>query len=103
MSKPNPTLPRLNIGCGHIQPPGWVNIDGSNRAWFASHLSLVDWFLVRIGLFPPTEFNSSTRVINLLKPWPYSNASVAAIYGGEVLEHFTLDQGERLLRECYRV
>src|SRR5262245_32719187 len=86
-------LPRLNVGCGHVQPPGWVNIDGSNRAAFASRLWWLDALLVRLRLLPPTEFNRHTRTDDLTKRLRYRDNTVAAIYGGEMLEHLTREQG----------
>jgi predicted SAM-dependent methyltransferase len=94
---------RLNLGCGHIQPPGWVNVDGSNRAWLASRLPWLDESLVALKIFPPTEFNRRTAWANLLKPFPWQTGSVDAAYLGEMLEHFTKEEGEHILRECRRV
>jgi predicted SAM-dependent methyltransferase len=96
-------LLKLNLGCGHIQPPGWVNVDGSNRAWLASKLPLVDALLVYLRLVPPTEFNHQTVYANLLKPFPRPSNSAAAIFMGDVLEHFTPEQGKHLVQESFRV
>lgn len=94
---------KLNLGCGHIQPKGWINVDGSNRAWLASKLPWMDSLLVRSRLAPPTEFNRQTVYANLLKPFPWSTASAAAIFMGDVLEHFTPEQGKHLVQESFRV
>jgi predicted SAM-dependent methyltransferase len=94
---------KLNLGCGHIQPTGWVNVDGSIRAWVASRLGPLDNLLVRLRLWPPTEFNRQTRWLNLLKPLPWPDQAVDAIYLGEVLEHFTREDGKHVLAECHRV
>lgn len=94
---------KLNIGCGPVQPPGWVNIDNSNRAKLASRLPWLDRFLTKLSLLPPTEFNRKTRTADVVRHIPFPNASVAAIYSGEMLEHFTASQGERFLAECFRV
>jgi predicted SAM-dependent methyltransferase len=93
----------LNLGCGHVQPAGWLNVDGSNRAWLATKLPRIDRALVQLGLLSPTEFNRSVVWVNLLKPFPWRSDSIAAIYMGEILEHFTKDQGATVLRECHRV
>jgi predicted SAM-dependent methyltransferase len=98
------TMPlRLNIGCGPIQPEGWVNIDCSNRAKLASWLPWLDWMLVTIKVLPPTEFNSRTRIADIRKRLIYADNTVDVIYSGETLEHLTHEQGGRFLAECFRV
>ncbi|HEY8506286.1 MAG TPA: methyltransferase domain-containing protein [Gemmataceae bacterium] len=94
---------KLNLGCGHVQPAGWENVDGSLRAWTATRLRPLDRLLVRLGLLPPTEFGRSTRYASLSGKLPWRTGEAAAIYLGEVLEHFTKEGGERLIRECHRV
>lgn len=94
---------KLDLGCGPISAPGWVGVDGSNRAWLASRLPWLDRLLVGLRLASPTEFSSATRWANLKKRFPWSDGSVDAIHMGEVLEHFTRDDGEHVVRECFRV
>ena len=94
---------RLNLGCGPIQPEGWINIDGSNRAWLASRLAILDRMLVRLGLFPPTEFNSKTKFVDLRKSLPFRESSIAYIYAGELWEHLEHEIALALAKECYRV
>lgn len=94
---------KLNLGCGPVTPAGWINIDGSNRAILASKLWLIDKLLVRLGFLPPTEFGRHVRICNLFKPLPFADNSVKHIYAGELWEHFELEDGERLTKECYRV
>jgi predicted SAM-dependent methyltransferase len=93
----------LNLGAGPIQPEEWVNVDNSNRAKLASRLPWLDQALVWCRILPPTEFGRRTQTCDIRKRLPFSDNSVSAIYGGEVLEHLTCEQGQRLLRECYRV
>jgi SAM-dependent methyltransferase len=94
---------KLNLGCGHVQPIGWVNVDGSNRAWLASKFPRVDALIVRLGLAAPTEFNRATVHVDLLKRFPWADHSASAVYMGDVLEHFTPEQGKHLVRESFRV
>ncbi|HVL14534.1 MAG TPA: methyltransferase domain-containing protein [Gemmata sp.] len=95
-------LLKLNLGCGPVQPPGWVNADGSNRAWLATRIGPLDRALTALRLLPRTEFGANVYV-NLFKPLPWPTDSASAVYLGEVLEHFTREDGESLLRECRRV
>lgn len=106
IQKESPTpsaLLKLNLGCGAIQPTGWVNVDGSNRAWLVTHLPLFDRALVALRLIPPTEFNSKTFYTNLERVFPWRDNTIDIIYMGELLEHFTRENGEIMLRECFRV
>lgn len=94
----------LNLGCGHVNPEGWINVDGSNRAWLASKWPSVNRTLVFLRLLPPTDFSSNTLHVNLLSGrYPWEDRSIDGIYMGEILEHFSEKDGEQVLRECYRV
>jgi predicted SAM-dependent methyltransferase len=94
---------KLNLGCGRVHALGWINVDGSNRAWLASRVPWLDRFLVFLRLLPPTEFSRQTLFADISTRLPWLDDSVDAIYMGEVLEHFTREEGERLIKECYRV
>jgi SAM-dependent methyltransferase len=94
---------RLNLGCGHVTPANWINVDGSNRAWLASTLPVVDRLLTAIGVIPQSEFTGQAVYANLTKEFPWPEGSATAVYMGEVLEHFTASAGEALLRRCYKV
>ena len=103
LERKNLDTKKLNLGCGPIQPDGWINIDGSNRAILASKFSLLDKILCKLGILAHTEFSSKTTVHDLFKPLPYKDDSVAAIYAGELWEHFEYSDAERLTGECFRV
>lgn len=93
----------VNLGCGPVQPKGWINVDGSNRAWLASRLWPIDRMLVRMGILPRTAFGPQVKIHNLLKPLPFRDESIACIYAGEVWEHFEYSDAVRLTGECFRV
>lgn len=94
---------KLNLGCGPVQPPGWENVDGSLRAWVASHFSLLDRLMTRLRIWPRSEFSRDTTFANLLKRLPWPDNGSDCVFLGEVLEHFTRDDGMRLLSECFRI
>lgn len=98
-----PDGPKLNLGCGPVQPEDWVNVDGSNRAWLASRFNWADNLLVKLKAISPTEFSSKTRYCNLFKGIPYPDNSVACVYAGELWEHFEYPDAEKLTREVFRV
>jgi predicted SAM-dependent methyltransferase len=94
---------KLNLGCGPVQPDGWQNVDGSIRAWVATRVPVFDRLMTRMRIWSETEFNAKTQYANLLRRLPWSDNSVDCVYLGEVLEHFTRNDGSRFLSECYRV
>ena len=65
---------RLHIGCGHNRFPGWLNI----------------------GM--PGDINHDLR-----KPFPIPDGSVRFVYSEHFVEHLTLEEGESVFRECWRV
>ena len=97
-----PSGRKLNLGCGPVQPDGWVNIDGSRRAWLATRLGWLDRLLVRARLLSSTEFGPMVAVHDLRKPLPFADNSVSCIYSGELWEHFELPDAARLTLECRR-
>lgn len=68
-------LLKLNIGCGKVKIPGWVNID------------------IKPG---------ADLVINVGKELPFSDNSVDLIYNEHFLEHLTFEEGEKVFREFHR-
>ena len=94
---------KLNLGCGHIQPHGWINVDGSIRAYVASRVSWADRLLTTLRIVPASEFNRNTVWVNLQKKFPWADNTIDCVYLGEVLEHFTRQDGFRLVSECFRV
>lgn len=66
---------RLNIGCGQVKLPGWVNID-------------ID--------------PSADLVLDVRKGLPFDASSVDFIYNEHLFEHLTYEDGGHLLAECHR-
>lgn len=75
----------LNLGSfvDVIRAPGWVNVD----------------ILPLAERLPGVAF----RQADLRRGIPWANDSVAAIRASHVLEHLTLEEGQRFCRELYRV
>jgi predicted SAM-dependent methyltransferase len=69
----------------------------------ARRLPWLNYLLVRFRVLPPTEFNRQTVTHDVRKGLPYPDNSVAAIYSGEMLEHFTVEEGAFFLAESFRV
>jgi predicted SAM-dependent methyltransferase len=68
----------LNLGCGDRFIESWINID------FISNSPFVRQHDLNTGI-------------------PLGDHSVDVVYHSHILEHFTRDKGEQLIRECIRV
>lgn len=68
----------LNLGCGYRYHDFWTNVD-----------------------FVSTGKNVVAH--NLLKGIPFKNENFDVVYHSHVLEHFTQEEGEVFLKECFRV
>ena len=69
---------KLNFGCGDRFAKGWINID-----FHSDH--------------------PDVRRVNLFRRLPFEDNSFDVVYSSHVLEHFTLESADGLLRECHRV
>ena len=93
----------VNLGCGPVQPEGWINVDFSNRARLACTLPKANALLVKLGILSPTEFSpTTTTVFDIRKKFPFKNNSVYAFYSGELLEHLQPREAQDLMKECFR-
>jgi len=97
---------RVHLGCGLITPPNWVNVDGSWNARLAKHpllrrtlhtLHITEADKIQVG------WNPKIVIHDLRKPLPFRDGSASAVYSSHVLEHMYFEDGQRLIRECFRV
>jgi len=71
-------IPYLNLGCGERFIESWNNID------FVSNSPFV------------TQHDLNTGI-------PLDDDSVEVVYHSHILEHFTREKGDQLIKECFRV
>jgi predicted SAM-dependent methyltransferase len=69
---------KLNLGCGDAPLPTWINVD----------------------LFRPEK---ADVLWDLTEPFPLESGCCSFIYHEHVLEHFSIGDGLKLLRECRRL
>jgi SAM-dependent methyltransferase len=99
---------KLNLGCGDIQPDGWMNVDYSLGARLSKipFYSAVNRHVKLFDIGPdglPRRWDKNLVVWNLNKPFPWKNSSIDCIYSSHTLEHFSREEGLKFLRECHRV
>lgn len=92
---------KLNLGCGHITPAGWTNVD------YFIGARLMNNPLGRLAsrLFRPTRISWSPNIYihDLRRPLPWPDGSTDVVYSSHSLEHLELAHGRQLLRECHRI
>jgi SAM-dependent methyltransferase len=104
--QPNDRHLRLNLGCGLVTHPRWINVDGSWNARLAKY-PVFRRALSRVGILPiekaEVPWSSDIFVHDIRKPLPFADCSADAVYASHVLEHLYREQGQQLIRESFRV
>jgi len=104
-----PSSIKLNIGCSLNPIPGWINCDNSLTLRI-SRIPILPIFLKKIGFISEKKYREIKEIkkmsvifLNALKPLPFSDNSVDAIYISHVLNCFTRLETESFLKEAYRI
>ncbi len=106
MKQDENALIRVNLGCGLITPSKWVNVDASWNARLAKHpalrralhmLHMIEADKINV------PWNSKVLIHDLRKPLPFRDCSASTVYSSHVLEHMYFEEGQQLIRECFRV
>jgi predicted SAM-dependent methyltransferase len=97
---------RVHLGCGLKTPEDWINLDGSWNAWLAKYPT-VRKVLKTLDVLPASimdiPWNPDIFIHDVRKPLPFHDNSICAIYASHLLEHLYLEEGKRLLKECFRI
>jgi len=99
-------MKKLNLGCGSNTPNDWLNLDGSWNAWLAKYplaRKLLGFLKIVPSPFANIGWNPSIYCHDVRKPFPFQDNFFIAIYASHLLEHLYLEQGKKLLKECYRI
>ncbi|RNC80601.1 MAG: methyltransferase domain-containing protein [Phycisphaera sp.] len=77
---------KLNLGCGEDPLPGWTNIDGGDGQWYEAPKADD---VIRLDVFDALAH--------------IEDASCDAVFSEHFFEHFSLEDGHRLITEWARV
>lgn len=101
-----PGVQAVNLGCGTSVAPGWINLDNSPGARLSKHPQL-RWLLWKAKVITDNHYNvpwpENVILHDLRRPLPFAPASVRYVYASHVLEHLSLPDAQRLLRNIHRV
>ena len=92
---------RLNLGCGHHPPEGWLNVDNSLGARLAK-FPYFNRLNASLHIFK-LQWDHRIFIHDLRKPFPWKDQSIDIIYSSHTLEHFPRQEGRHFLGECARV
>jgi predicted SAM-dependent methyltransferase len=90
---------KLNLGCGDVAPPGWINVDNAVGA----RLRKLPVLGALSRRFLRCNWDRSIFVHDLRRALPWATGSIDCVYSSHSLEHLTRASGERFMREIGRV
>jgi SAM-dependent methyltransferase len=85
----------VQFGCGSLVADGWLNYDSSPTLRL-ERLPLIGKMLSR-------KFPDSAKYGDIVKGLPLNPSSCAVVYSSHVLEHLSLEDFRRALRNIYRI
>lgn len=95
---------KINLGCGYIGHPDWINVDYGILA-FINKFPFLKKIVFALKLAPEVynqTWPKNLRVIDLRKNFPFEDNSVSYIFTAHFFEHLQKFEGLRLLKSCYR-
>ncbi|GAB6283481.1 MAG: hypothetical protein STSR0008_22540 [Ignavibacterium sp.] len=101
-------MKKINLGCGPVQPDGWVNVDYALGARL-SKIPLFNFINDKIKMLDldenrkPRKWSKETYIHNLNRKFSWNDQSIDTIYCSHTLEHFSKQEGKFILQECFRV
>lgn len=102
-------LIKLHIGAFNCPVDGWLNTDITPHIWI-SKIPLAARVLHRMGKISKERLSEHERgvfrrlkYLDITKPLPFSESTVAAVFSSHVFEHLFMDEVYRLVREIYRI
>lgn len=100
---------RVNVGCGSVPTPGWINYDNSISVRLAA-IPLLAAIMRRLGGLSESQQHfieivrqQGIRYANAVRHIPLADGSVDALYTCHMLEHLDRREADSFLKEARRV
>ena len=97
---------KLHLGCGLKTPDDWLNVDGSWNARLAKHpilRKIVRWTRMISPEQLAISWDSKIFIHDVRSPLPFETDSFQFVYASHLLEHLYWEEGQKLLKQCFRV
>lgn len=94
---------KLNLGSGPISAKGWINYDWGILPFLGKYKLTSK--LTKFGILPKNYSSKwpKLELVDIRSNWPISDSSVDFVFCSQVLEHFNPDEGEKIIKQIYRV
>lgn len=96
----------VNLGCGIVVSPGWINIDNSPNARLSKY-PLLRWSLWKLGVLRDyhyaVKWPESIIIRDVRKGMPFPDSSIDYVYTSHFLEHLTFSDSQKLIANIFRV
>lgn len=89
----------VQFGCGVCAPEAWLNFDAGPAFWLQSRLPFI-WPLLKKRGFP--DYPKNIEYADVIKGLPVEAQSARAVYCSHVLEHLSLDELRKVLRNVFQ-
>lgn len=103
---------KLHVCCGDVYLKGYTNIDivgtviDDPDGWAEYGTTLDNYYIKPLDLDSvryKKEEQFIDKTVDILKPWPFFNNSIAEIVMIQSIEHFTVPEAQFIISEIYRV
>jgi SAM-dependent methyltransferase len=102
-------LTKLHIGAFNCPAEGWLNTDITPHIWI-SKIPFAARFLYAMGKMTKERLREHEvgifrrlKYLDITRPLPFANGSVAAVFSSHVFEHLFMDEVHRLITEIHRI
>jgi len=94
---------KINVGSGPSSARGWKNYDWGLLPVLGKYRCLS--IFTKLSLLPKSYDLkwAKLELMDIRKKWKMANLSVDIVFCSQVLEHFDPDEGEKIVKEMYRV
>lgn len=92
----------LNVGCGAVRPPKWINTDSSINA-LIQKIPIGGKFFAKKLIKSSVYESDNVKYMNLNKYWRFEDQSVDVVYASHIFEHLSEKAKKIFLVESFRV